>query len=132
MTKITDLKTTFLKSPWKICFLIFFSMSWPWKIGLWTCIWTLYLFSKAFFKGGGVGRPFPQSIHRFRPPILYRVKVGYHAFRVELFHFLKHMLLGFRENYTSLLFIIGSAVWHLLNTTHIKLRCKMHCSNQRI
>ena len=53
----------------KVIDLIFFSMSWPWKIGLWTWISTLYLFSKAFFSGGGP----PQSIHRFRPPRLYRV-----------------------------------------------------------
>ena len=55
------------------------------------------------------------------------LKVCYQAFRVKLFHFFQHFLFGSRGNYTSLLFIIGSAMWHLLNTTHIKLRCKMHC-----
>ena len=45
----------------------------------------------------------------------------------NFFIFFQHILFGYRGNYTSLLFIIGSAMWHLLNTTHIKLRCKMHC-----
>ena len=34
-------------------------MSWPWKIGLWTCIPTLYLFYKAFFL---------RALHKFSPP----------------------------------------------------------------
>ena len=37
----------------------FCSMSWPWKIGLWTCIPTLYLFYKAFFL---------RALHKFSPP----------------------------------------------------------------
>ena len=43
----------------KVIDLIFSLMSWHWQIGLWTCISTLYLFSKTFFKRGGVGRPPP-------------------------------------------------------------------------
>ena len=43
-------------------------MSWPWKIGLWTFISTLYIFSR-----GAPNAP-PQAIHRFRPPSLFRVK----------------------------------------------------------
>ena len=54
----------------------YFKMSWHWKFGLWTCIFSLYLWSKAFFWGEDVGRP-PQSIHQFRPPSLSRVNNGY-------------------------------------------------------
>ena len=56
----------------KVIGLFFFSFSWPWKIGLWTCISTLYLFSL----GGGAPNAPPQAIHRFKPPTLslYRVK----------------------------------------------------------
>ena len=39
----------------------FCSMSWPWKIGLWTCISTIYLFYKAFFL---------RALHKFRPPFI--------------------------------------------------------------
>jgi len=42
-------------------------MSWPWQFGLWICILTLYLFSKAFSKEWR-GTPPPQAIHRCRPP----------------------------------------------------------------
>ena len=37
----------------KVSGLISFSLSWPWQIGQRTCISTLYLFSKAFSRGGG-------------------------------------------------------------------------------
>ena len=36
-----------------------FSFSWQWKIGLWTYISALYLFSKAFFVGVGRQTPPP-------------------------------------------------------------------------
>ena len=38
---------------------LFFSFTWPLKIGLWTRISTLCLLSKAFFWGGGAKRPPP-------------------------------------------------------------------------
>ena len=54
----------------KVIGLISFSLSWPWKIGLWICISTLYLFSMPFSGGGSHASPG----YRFRPPSLYRVK----------------------------------------------------------
>ena len=47
---------TLLSTQTKKLSIYFFSMSWPWKIGLWICISSLYIFSKSFFSGGG-GRP---------------------------------------------------------------------------
>ena len=54
---------------------ILFSMSW--KIGLLTCISTLYLFFKAFFYWKGVGRPalYPSLYIDSDPCSLYGVKV---------------------------------------------------------
>ena len=46
----------------KVSGLISFSLSWPWQIGQRTCISTLYLFSKAFSRGGGSAK---KAIHRF-------------------------------------------------------------------
>ena len=112
VTKATNLKIKFLKSPWKMnletchdiclkkqkkitfCYpflaffstfpsaktikvigLIFFSMSWPWKIGLWTCILTLYLFSKAFFLEGGAWDAPPRLYIDSDPPAFIGLKI---------------------------------------------------------
>ena len=49
----------------------------PWKIGLWTCISTQYLLSKAFSRFGGGGGPNIPSpkLQRFRPSNLYKTGI---------------------------------------------------------
>ena len=71
-------------------------MSWPSRIGLWTSISTLNLFSKAFFYGGGVGPPPPlQAIHRFRPHshcmVKYKIFIM-KIFTIYLMH-IKHLII---------------------------------------
>ena len=59
----------------------------PWKMNIWTCISTLFLYSW----GGGVGRP--PALHRFWPPspafIGLRIRIGQGLIRLVLGSFKK-------------------------------------------